>query len=73
MVSFDQETHRDGLEDELVRLIKYNVETLGIAPQEVCIVAPWWVHLASMTRRLVAALPGYSFDGPGMVPFARDV
>jgi DNA helicase II / ATP-dependent DNA helicase PcrA len=73
VVSFDQETHRDALEDELVQLIKYNVETLGIAPHEVCIVAPWWVHLASMTRRLVAALPAYSFDGPGMVPFARDV
>ena len=70
---FDQQTHRDDLEAELVRLIKYNVETQGIAAHEVCIVAPRWVHLASMTRRLVAALPGYSFDGPGMVPFARDV
>ncbi|WP_336972189.1 ATP-dependent helicase [Sphingobium aromaticiconvertens] len=73
VVSFDQQTHRDDLEAELVRLITYNVETLGIAAHEVCIVAPRWVHLASMTRRLVAALPGYSFDGPGMVPFARDV
>jgi len=73
VVSFDQQTHRDDLEAELVRLIKYNVETQGIAAHEVCIVAPRWVHLASMTRRLVAALPGYSFDGPGMVPFARDV
>ncbi|NVN03911.1 MULTISPECIES: ATP-dependent helicase [Asaia] len=73
VVSFDQKTRRDALEDELVRLIKFNVETLGIAPHEVCVVAPWWVHLASMTRRLVAALPAYSFDGPGMVPFARDV
>jgi superfamily I DNA/RNA helicase len=73
VVSFNQETHRDALEAELVRLIKYNVEALGIAPHEVCIVAPWWVHLASMTRRLVTALPEYSFDGPGMVPFARDV
>lgn len=73
VVSFDQQTHRDDLEAELVRLITYNIETLGIAAHEVCIVAPRWVHLASMTRRLVAALPTYSFDGPGMVPFARDV
>lgn len=73
VVSFDHQTHRDALEEELVRLIKFNVETLGIAQHEICIVAPWWVHLASMTRRLVAALPAYSFDGPGMVPFARDV
>lgn len=73
VVSFDHQTHRDALEEELVRIIKFNVETLGIAQHEICIVAPWWVHLASMTRRLVAALPAYSFDGPGMVPFARDV
>jgi DNA helicase-2/ATP-dependent DNA helicase PcrA len=73
LVSFDTGTHRDALEAELVRLIRYNVEIAGIAPREICIVAPWWVHLASMTRRLVAALPGYTFDGPGMVPFARDI
>jgi DNA helicase-2/ATP-dependent DNA helicase PcrA len=73
LVSFDQETTREGLEAELVRLIRYNIEVAGIAPHEICIVAPWWVHLASMTRRLVAAMPEYSFDGPGMVPFARDI
>ena len=73
LVSYDQQTHRDALESELVRLIRYNVETIGIPSHEICIVAPWWVHLASMTRQLVAALPDYSFDGPGMVPFARDI
>jgi superfamily I DNA/RNA helicase len=46
---------------------------MGIAPHEVCVLAPQWVHLASMTRKLVAALPEYSFDGPGMVPFSRDI
>lgn len=73
LVSFDHQTSRDDLEAELVRLIRYNIEVAGIAPHEVCIVAPWWVHLASMTRRLVAAMPEYHFDGPGMVPFARDI
>lgn len=73
LVSFDKATRREGLEAELVRLIRYNIEVVGLAPHEVCIVAPWWVHLASMTRRLVAAMPEYSFDGPGMVPFARDI
>ncbi|MBN9146007.1 MULTISPECIES: UvrD-helicase domain-containing protein [unclassified Novosphingobium] len=72
LVSFDSCTRRDALEAELVRLIRYNIEVLGIAPQEVCIVAPWWAHLASMTRRLATVLPEYTFDGPGMVPFARD-
>jgi superfamily I DNA/RNA helicase len=73
LVSFDTKTAKDGLEQELVRLIRHSAETLGIPHHEICIIAPQWVHLAGMTRRLVAALPGYRFDGPGMVPFARDI
>lgn len=73
VVSYDNETSKDQLEAELVRLIRHSAETLGIPPQEICIIAPQWVHLAGMTRRLVAALPDYRFDGPGMVPFARDI
>lgn len=73
LISYDRLTHRNALQGELVRLIRYNIEVLGIPPQEVCIIAPWWAHLAGMTRQLVAALPEYSFDGPGMVPFARDI
>jgi superfamily I DNA/RNA helicase len=73
LVSFDRLTSNAQLEAELVRLIRFNIETIGIKPHEVCVVAPWWIHLASMTRRLVAALPEYSFDGPGIAPFARDI
>jgi DNA helicase II / ATP-dependent DNA helicase PcrA len=73
LISFDQATTKDDLESELIRLIRHNIEALGILPHEVCVLAPQWVHLASMTRRLVAALPEYKFDGPGMVPFARDI
>jgi hypothetical protein len=72
LISFDQETHHHALEDEIVRLIRYNIEELGIAPHEVCVIGPRWIQLAAVTRRLVAALPEYSFDGPGMAPFARD-
>lgn len=73
LISFNFLISRDHLHEELVRLIRYNIETMGIAPHEVCVLAPQWVHLASMTRKLVGSLPGYSFDGPGMVPFARDI
>lgn len=71
IVSFNSVVTKSGLEDELVRLIKFNVETAGIPPNEICVIAPWWVHLASLTRRLVSLLPEYKFDGPGMVPFTR--
>lgn len=72
IVTYDAITSKDGLEDKLVALIRYNIQTLGIKPSEICVLAPQWVHLAGMTRRLVSRLPEYDFDGPGMVPFARD-
>tara|TARA_R110001583_G_scaffold121882_1_gene273042 strand:+ start:3224 stop:5023 length:1800 start_codon:yes stop_codon:yes gene_type:complete len=72
VVSFNNEVSKEDLEAELIRLIRFNIEDIGIAPNEVCVLAPQWVHLASMTRRLVASLPEYTFNGPGMVPFARD-
>jgi hypothetical protein len=73
LISFNRGTLSQQLEAELVRLIRFNIETVGIPAHEVCVIAPWWIHLASMTRRLVAALPEYSFDGPGIAPFARDI
>ncbi len=73
LISYDYSTNRDALVAEVVRLIRYNIETMGVPPSEVCIVGPQWLPLAGMTRQLVAALPDYSFSGPGMVPFARDI
>ena len=72
LITFNNTVSKDNLEDELIRLIRFSIETVGISPNEICVLAPQWVHLASMTRRLVASMPEYSFDGPGMVPFARD-
>jgi DNA helicase II / ATP-dependent DNA helicase PcrA len=73
LISYDVATPSRELEDELVRLLRYNIETAGIAPREICIVAPQWIPLAAVTRSLVAALPEYSFDGPGIAPFARNI
>ena len=72
LVSYDADTDHRALEDEIVRLIRYNIVELGIAPREVCVVGPQWIPLAALTRRLVGALPEYTFDGPGLAPFARD-
>lgn len=73
LISFNDTITNSELKTELIRLIRFNIETLGIPPHEVCIVAPWWIHLASMTRSLVVGMPEYQFDGPGLVPFARDI
>lgn len=70
-VSYNTALPKDGLEDELVRLIRLSIAQ-GFSPNQICVLAPWWMLLAAVTRRLVAALPEYQFDGPGMVPFSRD-
>lgn len=40
LISFNDSVTKDGLEAELIRLIRFNVETIGIAPHEICILAP---------------------------------
>ena len=63
----------EDLENEIVRIIKTNIDEYRISPNEICILAPQWIHLSGLTRNLMARLPQYSFDGPGMAPFARDI
>lgn len=63
----------DNIIEEVANLILFNVSEKGISPNEICIVAPQWVHIASITRQLMIRLPDYSFDGPGMAPFSRDI
>jgi DNA helicase-2/ATP-dependent DNA helicase PcrA len=72
-ISYNKNVDRELLVEEIVRLILYNIETKGVSQNEICIIAPQWVHLASLTRNLMIKLPDYSFDGPGMAPFSRDI
>lgn len=73
LISYNRAIGREDLAHEIARLIRYSVERLGVQPSEVCVLAPQWNHLASMTRQLVGHMPEYEFDGPGIVPFARDI
>jgi DNA helicase II / ATP-dependent DNA helicase PcrA len=72
IVCYNSTVERDNLVDEIIRIIQHNINVVGISPNEICIIAPWWVHLASTCRRLSSGMPECTFDGPGMVPFARD-
>lgn len=71
-VTFNESVHKDALATYLADLIRISIEDENINPNEICIIAPWWIHLASMTRKLISLLPAYEFNGPGMTPFARD-
>lgn len=72
-ITFNNAVSLDNLIDEIARLILFNVQEAGISPNEICIAGPQWVHIASITRKLMIKLPDFSFDGPGMAPFSRDI
>lgn len=63
----------DDLIDEISNLIAINIKDYNISPNEICIVAPHWIHIGVITRKLIVRHPDLSFDGPGMAPFSRDV
>lgn len=73
IITYTTSVSVDNIIEKVACLILFNVEEKGISPNEICIVAPQWVHIASITRRLMVRLPDYSFDGPGMAPFSRDI
>ena len=73
LITFDRRTTKDNLVEEVVRLIRLNINEYGISQNEICVLAPWWVHLLSLTRKVMAQLPEYNFDGAGLAPFSRDI
>ncbi|MGC9458619.1 UvrD-helicase domain-containing protein [Vibrio genomosp. F10] len=72
-ITYDQVTHKDNLIEQVSLYIEHNINNCEIPENDICIIAPWWTHLAALTRNLVQRLPQYSFDGPGLVPFSRDL
>ena len=50
-------------------IIKYNIVELGIKPSEICILAPWWTHVSSITRKLKGELGDVPINGAGLSPF----
>jgi len=72
-VVHDAVVSKEELASRIAALIRYNVEVLCIDPKDICVVAPRWTQLASMTRSLVHELPQYQFNGPGLTPFGQNV
>lgn len=73
LISFNKQVLRSALEDEIVRLLLFNIKEEGISPNNICVLGPQWMHLSALTRSLMIKMPDYSFNGPGMAPFARDI
>lgn len=72
-VVHDTSVDKSDLIHSIAGLIRYNVDSLDVVPHQICILAPWWIHLASITRALVQELPEYEFNGPGLSPFGQNL
>lgn len=73
IITYDKKINANKLEDEIVSLIEYSMNTLKIDQDQICVIGPQWQSLAKLTRHLMARLPDCDFDGPGMVPFGREL
>jgi DNA helicase-2/ATP-dependent DNA helicase PcrA len=40
----------------------------GVATNDICVIAPRWMHIKPLARRLVSYLPEVDFDAPGLSP-----
>jgi DNA helicase-2/ATP-dependent DNA helicase PcrA len=40
----------------------------GVAAQDICVIAPQWIHIKPLARQLVGLLPEVDFDAPGLSP-----
>ncbi|WP_035834070.1 UvrD-helicase domain-containing protein [Jonesia quinghaiensis] len=71
-LTYDRNLHRDNLIEHIASLVRHSIEKLGIPASQICIVAPWWIHLSSVTRALVERMPDLEFNGPGLTPFGEN-
>lgn len=72
MVKFNNSTHKDELFRELADIIRNHLNK-GTEPKEICVVAPRWDHLTSISRRLKSLLPDVPFEAPGLTPLPRSL
>lgn len=70
-LSFDPSISKDDLPERIAEIISAEL-SCGIAESEICVVAPQWQHLFSMTPNLKELLPNISFDAPDISPVKYD-
>jgi DNA helicase-2/ATP-dependent DNA helicase PcrA len=68
VITFRNQTiAREELSTLIATLIQASIDA-GVAPEEICVIAPQWQHVLPLARRLVVALPMVDFDAPGLSP-----
>lgn len=65
---YDQTVDKDNLAQNIAGLIRVELNT-GTIERDICIVAPQWAPIRSMTKKLITLLPDVRFDAPSLSPF----
>lgn len=71
IISFNKSIHKEELVENITKIIQDQL-LKGVSPNEICVLAPQWNFLTSMSRKLKLNLPDVAFDAPGLTILPRD-
>ncbi|WP_448213541.1 UvrD-helicase domain-containing protein [Colwellia sp. MEBiC06753] len=65
---FNQSVDKDHLAEAISELIQIELNN-GTNENDICVIAPQWAPIRSMTKKLITLLPQVKFDAPALSPF----
>lgn len=65
---FNQSVDKDRLAAAISELIQTELNN-GTNENDICVIAPQWAPIRSMTKKLITLLPQVKFDAPALSPF----
>jgi superfamily I DNA/RNA helicase len=68
IVFSNQEIDKQDLADVIANIVQDEINS-GVAESEICIIAPQWSPIRSLTKKLINLLPNVKFDAPSLSPF----
>lgn len=71
VITYDTLTNKDNISNRVAAIIQEQLD-LGIAENEICVVAPQWRLLYPASKSLRERLPQVNFDAPDVTPIKYD-
>lgn len=65
---FNQSVDKDKLAEAIAGLIQSELDN-GAKENDICVIAPQWAPIRSMTKKLITLMPKAKFDAPALSPF----
>lgn len=65
---FNQTVDKDDLPVIISKLIQDELNN-GTSENDICVIAPQWAPIRSMTKKLISLMPHVTFDAPSLSPF----